>query len=73
MHYIYHVIAQIMNILRNEDANFGRIYNSYKAAGCHGNYAANNPRPRTNALQPGLFPHYHASDESRIYKRGGGA
>ena len=39
-------------------------YIAVKAAGCLGNYAANNSRTRANALELGLFaalfPRYHA-------------
>ena len=51
------LIAQIMMILRNESMKIKRQFlrDIYKAAGCLGNYAANNPRTRANALGLGLF------------------
>ena len=53
------LIAQIMMILRNESMKIKRQFRSgyitVKAAGCLGNYAANNPRTQANALGLGLF------------------
>ena len=52
------LIAHLMMIRINESINKDLISMGYiivKAAGCLGNYAANNPRPRGNALGLGLF------------------
>ena len=50
------LIAQIMMILRNESKEeISTGYITVKATGFLGNYAANNPRTRANALGLGLF------------------
>ena len=52
------LITLIMMLLRNESKDKKAISAGYvivKAAGCLRNYAANNPRPRANALGLGLF------------------
>ena len=50
------LIAQIMMILKFEDKKvISTGYIIVKAAGCLGNYAANNPLTQANALGLGLF------------------